>query len=349
MLPMTPSYKTMVVFGRVFEYLAEFPERRVFKLLEKIDFESDAATGCWRWIGTKDDKGYGYIHLGDGGRWSAHRAAWFMFKGPLSGDLHLHHQTEAPINCIGPNCCNPDHLLPLSPRDHAKEYTPTNITAIQAAMTECQKGHDLTVEENVYRMPSGVRRCRICLREWNRRQYHLRKGSTEFKVPERTHCKRGHLLDEANTYEYAGAKMCRKCHADLTLRRYHEKRAVSGPKTHCIHGHARAELGIARKDGGWSCKACMAANGAKRWEEARAERTVDGIVNCPQGHPLTPENIYRYTFRGKPMEICATCRSLNGRRAYEKRLAKYGKVPSRPSSVGQFGKSTNFQSVPSVA
>jgi hypothetical protein len=38
-----------------------------------------------------------------------------------------------------------------------------------------------------------------------------------------THCKRGHEFNKANTYVYRGNRLCRPCHAALTLRRYHEK------------------------------------------------------------------------------------------------------------------------------
>jgi len=44
---------------------------------------------------------------------------------------------------------------------------------------------------------------------------------------ELTHCKHGHPFSSENTYIYRG-RHCRTCHAQLTLRRYHEKREACG-------------------------------------------------------------------------------------------------------------------------
>jgi len=42
----------------------------------------------------------------------------------------------------------------------------------------------------------------------------------------KTHCKRGHLFDEQNTFLYRGkVRVCRACHNLYTNKRYHEKRA----------------------------------------------------------------------------------------------------------------------------
>lgn len=46
----------------------------------------------------------------------------------------------------------------------------------------------------------------------------------------KTHCKRGHPFDEANTYVCASSnggvrRICRACNSALTLRRYHQRRA----------------------------------------------------------------------------------------------------------------------------
>lgn len=46
----------------------------------------------------------------------------------------------------------------------------------------------------------------------------------------RTHCVNGHLLDAENTYIVPGrtSRHCRRCHSELTRRRYHERRRAAG-------------------------------------------------------------------------------------------------------------------------
>ncbi len=333
---MIQSYRKLVLVGREFLVVESFGDAEVVDFILKIDFAVGEKTGCWVWTGGRSGNGYGHVYLDGKHPMGAHRAAWLMFRGSIPSRRHLHHRTEVPTCCIGPACVNPDHLSPLTPTEHVAAHHPfpkrgprSKKTRIPWSEMTCPKGHDITAPDAIYFFPGTKRRrCRECFNYWQNKN--AKSVAFTAAKDERTHCVHGHLFDTSNTYEYLGAKMCRACHADLTLRRYHEKRATAGPKTHCIHGHARAEHGVERKDGGWSCKACMAANGAKRWQEIRAERTVDGVVNCSSGHPMTPENLYHYQLRGKPMAVCKTCWVMNGRRAYEKRLAKFGKVPTRP-------------------
>lgn len=47
----------------------------------------------------------------------------------------------------------------------------------------------------------------------------------------RTHCWAGHLYDEANTYWYYGARICRKCRNIKTARVYRERQARKGRTT----------------------------------------------------------------------------------------------------------------------
>ena len=58
---------------------------------------------CWLWEGSRDLKGYGHLHI-NGKRYSAHRAAYMIFIGPIpKGRLVCHH-------CDTPNCVRPSHL-----------------------------------------------------------------------------------------------------------------------------------------------------------------------------------------------------------------------------------------------
>jgi hypothetical protein len=237
-----PLFKEIYVYGRAFRIAAEVSDLDAARFLAKVDFESNSETGCWRWTGYTTPFGHGSASFKKKSH-VAHKVAWAMFRGPLPDGLHLHHQTESPVNCMGPNCVNPDHLLPLTPRDHVVHYTPSNITAIRRNQTHCIRGHELS-GDNLYIYPGTTkRRCRACLREWAAIRYRNSK-STPAPDVERTHCKNGHALAGDNVYEYIGIKQCKACH-NVTSARYYEKhlspranpRPLKPAKTHCKHGH----------------------------------------------------------------------------------------------------------------
>ena len=61
--------------------------------------ERNPITGCWKWIGKRDQRGYGRCF----GMALAHRVVWEILKGD-PGELYLLHQ------CDNPPCVNPEHL-----------------------------------------------------------------------------------------------------------------------------------------------------------------------------------------------------------------------------------------------
>lgn len=64
--------------------------------------EPDPVTGCWMWLASVDEKGYGYFWAGS--RTNAHRFAYEQFIGPIpDGMFTLHY-------CDTPGCVNPRHL-----------------------------------------------------------------------------------------------------------------------------------------------------------------------------------------------------------------------------------------------
>lgn len=71
--------------------------RRFWSNVEKSD------GGCWMWIGTKVNKGYGVIGY-RGKAIGAHRMSYIIHHGEIPDGMILLH------SCDNPSCVNPDHL-----------------------------------------------------------------------------------------------------------------------------------------------------------------------------------------------------------------------------------------------
>lgn len=96
----------------------------------------DPETGCMLWTGALSSQGR-YPTLGINGKVEyAHRQAYFALYGHLpqgsirheSSSIELHH------SCANPQCCNPQHLRPMTRRLHARTHagTPRRRKAVAA-------------------------------------------------------------------------------------------------------------------------------------------------------------------------------------------------------------------------
>jgi hypothetical protein len=66
--------------------------------------EKDEVSGCWLWTASEHSAGYGQFNLqSKKGPIPAHRASFFLFKGPIENVYILH-------ICDVKLCVNPDHL-----------------------------------------------------------------------------------------------------------------------------------------------------------------------------------------------------------------------------------------------
>jgi hypothetical protein len=74
-------------------------------------------SGCWKWTGGCDGKGYGKITLSGGRRHKTHRLAYELLRGPIPPGAFLLH------SCDYPPCCNPDHLRPGDVSENAADMT----------------------------------------------------------------------------------------------------------------------------------------------------------------------------------------------------------------------------------
>jgi HNH endonuclease len=118
------------------------------------------ATGCWEYAGERDHHGYGLIKVGKRSR--AHIVVYEHFCGPVQKGLKLHHI------CRNPPCCNFEHLLPLSQKDHLRLHSDER--------THCKYGHPLTGDNVSYRTGKYEKRCRECLRRRARETYQRKHG-----------------------------------------------------------------------------------------------------------------------------------------------------------------------------
>lgn len=127
--------------------------------------------GCWLWLGTRTPQGYGMFSVSHKVSASAHRFAYYQFRGVIPDGLTLDHL------CRVRHCVNPDHLEAVRGAENTARGT--GPSAINARKTHCVRGHALT-PENVLITKNKWRLCRTCLGArhdaWTARRRELRGG-----------------------------------------------------------------------------------------------------------------------------------------------------------------------------
>lgn len=124
-------------------------------------FEKVAEAGdCLVWTAATMANGYGIftVYHEDAGRFRnilAHRWAYQNAHGPIPDGLEIDHL------CRVRNCVRIEHLQAVPHRENQRR--------MGQAVTHCRKaGHELT-PENTYTNPKGMRCCRECKRDSDRR------------------------------------------------------------------------------------------------------------------------------------------------------------------------------------
>ncbi len=176
------------------------------RLAEYLAKRIEKTASCWLWKGKRRSDGYGTVSA------LAHRLVYELLKGEIGEGLALDHL------CRNHGCVNPAHLDPVV--NAVNVLRGEAPTAIHARKTHCVNGHPFDEDNTyVYRNTNGrmARACRTCRNNTKRGFYHANKPPLKPKK-QRTHCKRGHFLDEANTYTWTGKngtqKYCLKCRTE---------------------------------------------------------------------------------------------------------------------------------------
>jgi hypothetical protein len=144
-------------------------KRKTLKERFKSKWVLDIETGCWLWIASKDNKGYGRINSGgsEGTMLLAHRVAYELYKGPIPNELELDHL------CRHRECVNPEHLEAVTRSINIQRgLTPILFAKIKS----CPYGHEYT-DENTYihmrKSSSGRMRHHRTCKECHRRSSKL--------------------------------------------------------------------------------------------------------------------------------------------------------------------------------
>lgn len=112
------------------------------------------ATGCWLWVGSVMDRGYGRARaVGERKNKYTHRAVYELLVGDIPDGLQIDHL------CRNRVCCNPLHLEPVTCRENLRRGD--GPSAICARKTHCKRGHEFSKENTAIR-GKGKRSCRIC-------------------------------------------------------------------------------------------------------------------------------------------------------------------------------------------
>lgn len=174
------------------------------------------ADGCWLWTGKINNADYGTMQV-FGGYALAHRLSYELFVGPIPEGLVIDHL------CRNRTCVNYEHLEPVTNQENLLR-SPITQAGKNARQSHCPQGHPYEADNLM--VFGGSRFCRECGRvRW--RMYYQRKHGvapdqrrgpyqSRFQPVARTHCRRGHPLDEDNVYYSEGTRRrCRTCHNDI--------------------------------------------------------------------------------------------------------------------------------------
>ncbi len=195
-------------------------------------------SGCWVWTGvrtrarpTSHEYGVLGIRIGVGKMHTSapHRWSYLLFVGDIPHKYQVDHL------CKNTLCCNPAHLEAVTALENLRR---SRVWEVNRSKTHCPAGHPYG--KPVLRTAKGrvnvpARDCPRCglVRKWIKRN--PGKTAADY-VPraERTHCKHGHEMTDANTIIGMASdgylkRSCREC-VNVRAREYQRLLRASGKK-----------------------------------------------------------------------------------------------------------------------
>jgi hypothetical protein len=129
--------------------------------LSREFYKVDPLTGCWIWQRSKNRRGYGLTWNGER-MVAAHVMMYELRHGPVPAGKQLDHL------CRHRDCCNPDHLEPVTSRENSLRGNGTKLSPTQVA--EIVSSHQ----------PASVLAARfgVSARQVNRIRKGVRSGSS---------------------------------------------------------------------------------------------------------------------------------------------------------------------------
>jgi hypothetical protein len=145
-------------------------EQVIARLLQRVEQLREDQGGCWAWLGTKNDDGYGRTRI-NGRTYTVHRLVYEHFHGAVPDGAEVCH------TCDVRHCVRPSHLFAASHADNIRDAKEKGrMRGGNYGRTHCHRGHEFTPENTTTR-PNGARLCKTCRAEWFRNWKEQRRAS----------------------------------------------------------------------------------------------------------------------------------------------------------------------------